>query len=103
MLSLNKIEIYLAADPVIKGYSVSLGTLIYELDTATSDNWIKLNARLNHGSGSGDMLAYIPDNLFVGGDYVYFYPFGKNCLNNAGFLEWAVRKGLPLPVVPAVA
>lgn len=102
MLSLDQIEIYLAGDPYITGYPANLGTLIYELDTATADNWIKLNARLNHGSGSGDMLAYIPDSLFVGGDYVYFYSsFGENCPNNAGFEEWAVRKGDPLPAVPA--
>jgi len=102
MLSLDQIEIYLAAEPDLTGNPSSLGTLVYELDTATADNWIKLNYKLNHGSGSGDMLAYIPDNLFVGGDYVYLYSmFGKNLPNSAGFEEWAVRKGEPLPVVPA--
>jgi len=106
MLSLDQIEIYLAAGPDITGYPGSLGTLIYELDSelnfSPQDNWIKLNTRLNHGSGSGDMLAYIPDSLFRGGDYVYFYSkFGENCPNNAGFEEWAVRKGKPLPVIPA--
>jgi hypothetical protein len=102
ILSLDQIEIYLSDDPDLKGYPGNLGILVYELDTATADNWIKLNARLNHGSGSGDMLAYIPDSLFVGGDYVYFYStFGENCPNNAGFEEWAVRKGEPLPVIPA--
>jgi len=102
MLSLDQIEIYLAADPDLIGDPSSLGTLVYELDTATEDNWIMLNYKLNHGSGSGDMLAYIPDSLFVGGDYVYFFSkFGENCPNNAGFEEWAVRKGEPLPVIPA--
>jgi len=101
MLSLDQIEIYLAAEPDLLGYPGSLGTLIYELDDG-SDNWIKLNAKLNHGSGSGDMLAYIPDSLFTGGDYVYFYSkFGENFPNNGGFEEWAVRKGEPLPVIPA--
>ena len=104
MLSLDQIEIYLAADPDLTGNPGSLGTLVYELDTdnPTVDNWIKLNYKLNRGSGSGDMLAYIPDSLFDGGDYVYFYSrFGENCPNNAGFEEWAVRKGEPLPVIPA--
>ncbi|MHC4323113.1 MAG: hypothetical protein ACYSUX_02450 [Planctomycetota bacterium] len=102
MLSLDQIEIYLAGEPYIMGYPANLGTLIYELDTSMADNWIKLNAMLNHGSGSGDMIAYIPDSLFVGGDYVYFYSlFGENCPNNAGYEEWAVRKAEPLPAVPA--
>jgi hypothetical protein len=99
MLSLDQIEIYLNDDPDLIGYPDSFGTPIYELGT---DNWIKLNARLNHGSGSGDMLAYIPNDLFTGGKYVYFYSkFGENCPNNGGFEEWAVRKGEPLPVIPA--
>jgi hypothetical protein len=101
MLSLDQIEIYLDDSPDLTGYPSGLGTLIYELDDG-SDNWIKLNAMLNHGSGSGDMLAYIPDSLFTGGDYVYFYSkFGENCPNNGGFEEWAVRKGEPMPVIPA--
>jgi len=102
MLSLDQIEIYLAAGPDLTGYPGSLGTWVYKLDYGLEDNWIKLNYKLNHGSGSGDMLAYIPDSLFRGGDYVYFYSkFGENCPNNAGFEEWAVRKGEPLPVIPA--
>jgi len=102
MLSLDQIEIYLSDVPDLIGKPNSLGTLVYELDAGLEDNWIKLNARLNHGSGSGDMLAYIPDRLFTGGDYVYFYSkFGENCSINAGFEEWAVRKGEPLPVIPA--
>jgi len=106
MLSLDAIKIYLAAYPDLKPDLIedpdSFGEPVYELDTPTADNWIKLNYKLNRGSGSGDMFAYIPDNLFVGGDYVYFYSsFGENCPNNAGFEEWAVRKGEPLPVIPA--
>jgi hypothetical protein len=101
MLSLDQIEIYLSDQPDLIGTPSSLGMLVYQLDDG-SDNWIKLNAKLNHGSGSGDMLAYIPDSLFTGGDYVYFYSkFGVNCPNNDGFEEWAVRKGEPLPVIPA--
>ena len=102
MLSLDQIEIYLAADPDLIGDPSSFGTPVYELNIGTENKWIKLNYKLNHGSGSGDMLAYIPDSLFVGGNYVYLYSmFGKNLSNNAGFEEWAVRKGDPLPVIPA--
>jgi len=100
-LSLDTIEIYLANEGNLTGYPTNLGIKIYDLD-ATGDNWIKLNSRLNHGSGSGDMLAYIPDSLFVGGDYVYLYSrFGENYPNNDGFEEWAIRRGEPLPVIPA--
>jgi hypothetical protein len=105
MLSLDQIEIYLATKPGLTGYPSGLGTLVYELDDG-ADNWIKLNAKLNHGSGSGDMFAYIPDSLFTGDDYdydyVYFYSkFGENCPINGGFEEWAVRNGEPMPVIPA--
>jgi hypothetical protein len=50
------------------------------------------------------MLAYIPEGVFDQGDgsYVYFYSrFGEHYANNAGFEEWAVRVGEPLPRIPA--
>ncbi len=88
-LSLDTIEIYLGHAGDLTGYP-ALGTKIYDLD-AGDDNWILLDYWLNHGSGSGDMLAYIPNELFVGGEYVYLYSrFGENHPNNAGFEEWAV-------------
>jgi hypothetical protein len=103
LLSLDTIEIYLADAGNLTGYPGSLGTSIYDMDLG-ADSWIGLDYKLNHGSGSGDMLAYIPDDLFVGGDYVYLYSkFGENWANNAGFEEWAVRVGEPLPVIPAPA
>lgn len=101
-LSLDAMRVYLAGSGDLTGYPV-LGTLIYDLD-AGSDNWIRLNSRLNRGSGTGDMLAYIPDSLFNEGDgpYVYLYSrFGENCANNAGFEEWAVRTGESPPEIPA--
>jgi hypothetical protein len=101
-LSLDTIEIYLAGSGDLTGYP-DLGELIYDLD-ATGDNWIWLDYKLNRGSGSGDMLAYIPDSLFDEsyGSYVYLYSmFGENYPNNAGFEEWAVRSGEPLPRIPA--
>jgi len=106
LLSLDAIEIYLANSGNLTGYPSSLGTQIYSLDTYKQDNWILLNYKLNHGSGSGDMVAYIPNELFVGGNYVYLYSkFGQSegsrYPSNAGFEEWAVRVGKPLPVIPA--
>jgi hypothetical protein len=91
LLSLDTIEIYLADAGDIGRYS-KLGTAVFDLD-ARRDSWILLDAKLNNGSGSGDMLAYIPNSLFVGGDYVYLYSqFGGEYANNGGFEEWAVRQ-----------
>jgi hypothetical protein len=106
VLSLDTIEIYLANAGNLTGYPANLGTKIYDLDAGDSDNWILLDYKLNHGSGSGDMFAYIPDSLFVGGEYVYLYSkFGESeneaYPNNAGFEEWAVRIGEPLAIIPA--
>ena len=99
LLSLDALKIYLADEGDLTGYPSQLGTKIYDLD-ASGDNWIKLNYALNHGSGSGDMIAYIPDSLFVGGNYMYLYSkFGESedsiCPNNAGYEEWAAA--IPAP------
>ncbi|MBI2806750.1 MAG: hypothetical protein HYX68_17360 [Planctomycetes bacterium] len=94
LLSLDELRIYLGGAGNLSGYVASTQQLaglnaVYDLD-ANGDNWIKLDARLNQGSGKGDMLAYIPDSLFTGGSYVYLYSkFGVNHTPNAGFEEWA--------------
>ena len=101
-LSLDAMQLYLAGSGDLTGYP-ALGTPIYDLD-AGSDNWIWLNARLNHGSGTGDMLAYVPEGLVseAAGPYVYIYSrFGEHYANNAGFEEWAVRTGQAPPEIPA--
>src|SRR5205807_7101680 len=68
------------------------------------DNWVKLDASLNSGSGSGDAYVYIPDQAFTGGQYVYLYcKFGVNEANDSGYEEWAVSKsssGAPSPGSP---
>jgi hypothetical protein len=100
LLSLDEIEIYLGNAGDLTGYSGGLGTLIWELDDG-ANNYIKLDYSLNTGSGSGDMFAYIPDNLFTGGDYVYLYSrFGENFANTANFEEWAVRTETTVVPVP---
>jgi hypothetical protein len=103
LLSLDTMEIYLANAGNLTGYPGNLGSMIYDMD-AGADNWILLNYRLGRGSGSGDMLAYIPESLFDEGygSYVYVYSrFGEHCPNNAGFEEWAVRVHEPSPRIPA--
>lgn len=92
LLSLDALQIFLSSAGDLTDYAGGgLGTEIFDLD-ASEDNWIKLDYSLNHGSGSGDMLAYIPDSLFTGpNEYVYLYSeFGANFDSGAGFEEWAV-------------
>ena len=60
---------------------------------ASTSNWVHLNYDLGHGSGSGDMVVYIPNSLFVGGSFVYLYSaFGSNFSSGDGFEEWWVNK-----------
>lgn len=122
-LSLYTIRVYLSDDAYIWGYDTSLPddwskndnpvSLVYDLDVGPdSDSYIDLNYDLNHGSGSGDMWAYIPDSLFMVddsnpslgylGDYLTLYSeFGNPYPNNDGFEEWAViGEGENPPVVP---
>jgi len=86
---------------------------IYNLDAGT-DGTVLLNAKLNGGSGNGDMLAFIPSDLFTQ-QYIYMYTSfgaftGTTGLNPSGdwssdatFEEWAVRIGEtpPPPGIPA--
>ncbi len=90
---------------VSQGYNTDARPL--ELDENNSPQFTRsllLDYRLGRGSGSGDMLAYIPESFFgqSDGSYVYLYSrFGEHYANNAGFEEWAVRVGEPLPRIPA--
>jgi hypothetical protein len=98
LLSLDELRIYRGSAPDLKGYDAGSHELtgaikVYDLD-ANTDNMVKLNARLNHGSGSGDMVLLVPDAAFQSapGDYVYLYSkFGATIASNGGFEEWAVR------------
>ena len=98
LLSLDELRIYLSATGKRDSYDATTKTLngltaVYDLD-AGGDNWIKLNYSLNHGSGSGDMVAYIPNSLFTGPGTQYVYLFSRFGDNrggsDAGFEEWWV-------------
>jgi hypothetical protein len=99
LLSLDELRIYLSAEGERDSYDSTTKTLdgltaIYDLDAA-GDNWIKLDYSLNHGSGSGDMVAYIPDSLFTGPSSQYVYLFSRfgdqpGHGSDAGFSEWWV-------------
>jgi len=100
-LSLDEVRIFVgtsgnlnynAATQTVNGQSA-----VYDLDLKGdehTDNYIKLNASLNHGSGSGDMFMYVPDTMINNGNgtYLYLYSkFGLTIASNGGFEEWAVR------------
>jgi len=101
LLSLDILKLYTADTGDLHDYA-SWGTPLYDMDEL-ADNWITLDYNLNAGSGGGDMLAYIPNDLFAGAeDYVYlFSEFGVHSSSDAGFEEWAVRMGGPVVPVPA--
>jgi hypothetical protein len=102
-VSLDEVRLFLGDAPNLTGYTAPTSTqaaklpgatLAYDLD-AGGDNWVKLDSRLSSGSGSGDMLMYVPDQALsaAGGGYVYLYSkFGVNFAGNSGFEEWAAGK-----------
>jgi len=101
LLSLDELRLYVGDAPNLTGYDASTGTLagldpVFDLD-GNGDVTVKMNYRLNPGSGGGDVTVLIPDSAFAGksvSDFVYLYSkFGDSCKASAGFEEWAVRKG----------
>lgn len=104
-LSLDELRLYVG-DAGNPGYydaaTGKLGVLspVYDMDAGV-DNWVKLDYRLNAGSGAGDMLLYVPDSLFGASGSaanIYLYSkFGVNYAGNAGFEEWAAGKSLLTP------
>lgn len=98
-LSLEALRLYVGTAGNLTGMN-SAGQLaglsaVFDLDNS-ADHWLKLNARLNQGSGKGDVLVYVPSSYF-GTDpsaFVYLYSrFGDHFMGDAGFEEWAVSKG----------
>jgi hypothetical protein len=65
-----------------------------------------LDASRNHGSGSGDMYAYIPTSDFSAAktsDFVYLYAhFGNSDASQSGFEEWALVHVAPIPEMNAL-
>jgi hypothetical protein len=101
-LSLDQVRVFLGDRSDLTGYDASAKTLagrsaVFDLD-AGGDRSILLDARLNSGSGAGDMVLLIPDANFAGADpntFVYLYSqMGSvgGATANGGFEEWAVRR-----------
>src|SRR5262245_55106664 len=104
LLSLDSVQIY--TSPVASQTTTnvpSLGVLRWDMD-AGGDSTVNLDYSLNHGSGSGDMLLYVPASVFAGAganDSMYFYSsFGNPFASDAGFEEWANFGTDPVTLVP---
>jgi hypothetical protein len=96
LLSLDALKVFVSDNAALSGKLDATGnlagaTLKYDLGAG---NWVALNAGLNHGSGSGDMVLDVPESLLSGGSYLYLYSkfggVGGSFAANGGFEEWAV-------------
>jgi hypothetical protein len=104
LLSMDRLRIYTATVGTYNSLSQldASGSLIYDLD-AGSDNVVYLNYLLDNGSGSGDMLAYLPVSLFAGHDTEWFYLYsqfgatGGDYVSDNGFEEWTRVDAPPVP------
>jgi hypothetical protein len=99
LISLDQLQLYTSSIGSQTTNDVSsLGTLRYTFGSGDS---VILDAARNHGSGSGDMYAYIPTSDFAGtktSDFVYLYAhFGSTDPSQSGFEEWALVNAAPIP------
>ena len=104
LISLDQLQLYTSSVGSQTTTDVSsLGTLRYSFDTGDR---VILDASRNHGSGSGDMYAYIPTSDFSGAktsDFVYLYAhFGNTDSSQSGFEEWALVNVAPIPEMDAL-
>jgi hypothetical protein len=101
LLSLDQVKVFGTNSTNNTGYSATTGfsdaTLVYSMDTG-SDNWVKLDYSLNHGSGSGDMYMLIPTlALSQFSNVILYSQFGSNFRNNDGYEEWFTTAQAPIP------
>jgi hypothetical protein len=107
LLSMDGFQVFVASN---KDYNTlsdlnSNATLLYDMGVG---NWVKMDYSLENGSGSGDMMAYLPYDLFSPHQdkYLYLYSdFGTSgpLTSNAGFEEWARVDGQLTTPVPEPA
>src|SRR2546421_6850543 len=104
LISLDQLQFYTSSVGSQTTSKVgSLGTLRYTFGSGDS---VILDASRNHGSGSGDMYAYIPTSDFADtktSDFVYLYAhFGNTDNSQAGFEESALVNAAPIPEMNAL-
>src|SRR5438552_8856386 len=110
-ISLDQLQFYTSASGSATTTNISsLGTLRYSF---IAGDQVLLDAARNHGSGSGDMYAYIPVSAFAGTastDFVYMYcAFGGTDPSQGGFEEWTLvvnpipEAGTLFPIVGLLA
>jgi hypothetical protein len=119
LLSLNQIQLFQSnSDPTAFTLTGATSTNPPQMDAftlaatevfrmnnssnSTNPFEIELNAKLNSGSGSGDMFLFVPDADFNRSlsNVILYSQFGKPNgadESNGGFEEWAVVKGAPVP------
>jgi hypothetical protein len=114
LLSLDDLRVYVTKSSTVNpnllhNYSATGHTLqddagalyfpVYDLNPGTSSNYIKLDANLSSGLGTGDMIALLPATQ-LGTDpnqYVYLYSkFGVHYANTSGAEQWASSSALPI-------
>ena len=115
-LSLDSLKIYQTnVTNIANDAQLFSQTLVYDLD-AGSDHSVILNYNLNAGSGSGDMLLFVPNSLFSNTfTNVNLYNIfgatatcpvtistcsGRPTTAISGFEEWAVLRGGQLVYTP---
>jgi hypothetical protein len=113
-ITLDQLEIYVSNTARLTSYvktaninatgALTGATKIYDMDSASPDSFVQLDYRLSsQGSGSSDMVFYLPSSLFGDNQYVSLYSqFGRiNNHDKAGFEEWFVKSatepGVPTP------
>lgn len=107
-LSLDELRVYSGTSGGLTGYNAATKQLagmtpVYDLDGG-GDAWVKLDARLNTGSGSGDMLFYVPAANLAADGFLYLYSkFGSNVAANGGFEEWSPGTSPSSPPAQAVS
>jgi hypothetical protein len=112
LVSLDQLQIFEGDSGSLTGYSggqLAGISPLFDLNAGGSSNWVELNARLSHGSGSSDMTLLVPDSYFLQADttgnanpYVYLFSrFGDNFATNGGYEEWAVEQGNAGTPIPA--
>jgi hypothetical protein len=100
VITLDQLQFYTSSHGSLTTTDISsLGTLRYSFGAGDA---VTLDAARNHGSGSGDMYAYIPTSAFAGtdsSDFVYMYVhFGDADPSQGGFEEWTlVANASPIP------